>query len=448
VTQFSWAPALIVLAAGLIGGLLIAWRLRYGRSTASDTVDLEIRDLESRRDDLYRRLREERDSLTAAEVQQLEQAAARTLRDLDAARAKLPEPAAAREASVAPAEEGSPAESDEPALAAPVGRGTFITRRPLISGFLLGAGMIAVVGVLVYWAIRDTSGEMTSNGSAGAGSAVPHPEGDLPAAVQREYEELQSRLAQQPDDIAARKSLAILLLVNEQYVAAFREAQTLLEMAPGDIDGLYVDAVVRLQMGQFETAIDGLDRVIAQFGDHVQALAWKGIAHYQLGEVTSAIAAWRRGIEAAGGVHPELEEMVAAAQQEVGGEVDSGQTTDVPPPMPPPSPLPVATEGNVFLVRLSLAPEVVSAPPGVLFVALRSAPGAPPVAVRRVAAPDFPLTLTLTADDSMMGTALPDSGYVTARLDQDGDVTSVDDGDLAGSGEAVTGQTIALQLAP
>jgi tetratricopeptide (TPR) repeat protein len=454
VTQFSWAPSLVVLAVGLVGGLLIAWRLRRVRPASTERVDLEIRDLEARRDDLYRRLRDERETLTPTEVEQLEQAAARTLRDLDAASERLPKSAAVQRSPAAGAEAASSEKPATPERSVPPSAGSFITRRPLMSGFLLGAGMIAVVGLLVYWAVRDTSGSMAMSGAADAGTAeVPHQEGDLPPAVQAEYEALQARLAESPDDVAARKRLAVLLLGHEQYFAAFREAQTLLELVPGDIDGLYVDAVVRLQMGQFGDAISGLDQVIFQFPDHVQALAWRGIAHYQLGDVSSAIASWERGIEAAGGVHPELEQMVLAARQEASGEPEAGQTTDstVPPsPMPSvsPPPLPVATEGSVFLVEIRLAPEVDAAPPGVLFVALRNAPGAPPVAVRRVGTATFPLTVTLTSDDSMMGSPLPDSGFVTVRLDQDGDVTSVADGDLVAASEATSGQTVVVRLAP
>ena len=81
-------------------------------------------------------------------------------------------------------------------------------------------------------------------------------------------------------------------------------------------------------------------------------------------------------------------------------------------------------------------------------MALRQSPEAPPIAVRRISSPRFPLQLVLTEGDSMMGAALPESGFITARLDQDGDVSSTQPGDLTADGEATVGGSMTLVLRP
>ena len=95
--EASWLPGIVVLAAGLLIGLSLAFKLRGQRSKqtqrASDSSDLrlQIRDLEARKDDLYRRIRAaDEDKLGADEVAALEDAAAHTLRELDRLSEQLP----------------------------------------------------------------------------------------------------------------------------------------------------------------------------------------------------------------------------------------------------------------------------------------------------------------------------------------------------------------------
>ena len=91
-TDATWLPGLLVLAAGLVLGLVLAIRLRgqgdkkakSQKRTETPDLELKIRDLEARRDDLYRRIRAaEEDSVGSDEIAALEDAAAHTLRELD-----------------------------------------------------------------------------------------------------------------------------------------------------------------------------------------------------------------------------------------------------------------------------------------------------------------------------------------------------------------------------
>jgi hypothetical protein len=70
------------------------------------------------------------------------------------------------------------------------------------------------------------------------------------------------------------------------------------------------------------------------------------------------------------------------------------------------------------------------------------------LAVRRISDATFPLELTLTESDSMMGAALPERGVVSARLDQDGDVSASSPGDLAAEAEVDKGVVTVLRLQP
>lgn len=70
----------------------------------------------------------------------------------------------------------------------------------------------------------------------------------------------------------------------------------------------------------------------------------------------------------------------------------------------------------------------------VLFIIARRGGAGPPVAVKRIGAPDFPLEFTLGPEDRMIQ-AIPFTGplQVTARVDADGNATSRTPGDLQGA---------------
>ncbi len=72
----------------------------------------------------------------------------------------------------------------------------------------------------------------------------------------------------------------------------------------------------------------------------------------------------------------------------------------------------------------------------VLFIIARRGEAGPPLAVRRVAAPRFPLEFRLGPEDRMIQ-ALPFSGplQLSARLDSDGNATTRTPGDLQGAAE-------------
>ena len=81
-----------------------------------------------------------------------------------------------------------------------------------------------------------------------------------------------------------------------------------------------------------------------------------------------------------------------------------------------------------------------------LFVFLRPGESGPPVAVKRIPSPRFPLRLTLGADDAMMaGAELPAQGNLVARLSATGNVQRSPD-DLEAGSPASLGQPVRLVL--
>lgn len=90
-------------------------------------------------------------------------------------------------------------------------------------------------------------------------------------------------------------------------------------------------------------------------------------------------------------------------------------------------------------VTIEAAPAVAGGG-GVLFVFVRpsGAAGGPPLAVQRIAGPEFPLTVTIGPANAMMpGTTFPDLVTVQARLDRDGDAMTEGPEDGAAASEAM-----------
>ena len=108
-----------------------------------------------------------------------------------------------------------------------------------------------------------------------------------------------------------------------------------------------------------------------------------------------------------------------------------------PPPLPPAAPDELAAgSGEPIRGTLRLAPELEGAQPSgaVLFLIARTAQPGPPLAVKRIEAPRFPLEFEIGPADRMLE-SVPFAGAVllSARLDTDGNATSRTPGDLLGA---------------
>ena len=434
----DWLPVLVVLAVGAIAGLMLARGLvRRQPSKAPGgskrprrgADDLRINDLEARRDELYEQLRR---SETDADRRQLEDQAARVLRELD-------ELGAAREsASRSDAKLEGGGEEAQPSPG-----------RPMLVGFLGGVAMVSLVGVLIYFAVSDAR---PREGVAGPQPAQTteegeHPAADLPPEVQARLDALRQRVAADPSDIVARKQLAMGLLASGQFFEAFQNAGEILNGNPTDPDGLYVQGMVRMTMGQDDMALANLDQVLEQYPNHVLALAGRGMILMRQGDREAAIIVWERALEAAGGSHPDLEQLLAMARDPAHAErMTSAEPPDAGRSRGGDSSATAEVAGDEFAVHVDLAPGVVVPRGAILFVFLREGEGGPPSAVKRIQAPSFPLEVTLGPGDSMMGRPLPREGTITVRLDADGSATTRGEGDLSVDGRGRAGSALRLVL--
>lgn len=125
------------------------------------------------------------------------------------------------------------------------------------------------------------------------------------------------------------------------------------------------------------------------------------------------------------------------------------QTGSGPPPAPPgrekaPAPAENAdASAGAWPVRgrVSVASDLASRvmPGATLFLIARSATGGPPLAVKRIDSPTFPVEFELGPGDRMVA-SLPFAGplQLTARLDADGNATTRAPGDLQGAAKSTS----------
>ena len=114
------------------------------------------------------------------------------------------------------------------------------------------------------------------------------------------------------------------------------------------------------------------------------------------------------------------------------------QAAEAVPALPPaPAPAPsrgVAAGGAPFEGTVRLGEGLSGAPGATLFIIARRGAGGPPLAVKRIVDPAFPLAFQIGPEDRMIE-GMPFTGplQVTARLDADGNATSRTPGDLQGA---------------
>lgn len=126
------------------------------------------------------------------------------------------------------------------------------------------------------------------------------------------------------------------------------------------------------------------------------------------------------------------------------GEAPAGQRGGAPPPAPRApgdgaAPASAAASGPPIRGTVQIPAELVSrvTPQSVVFVIARAGAGGPPTAVKRIAAPRFPLDFEIGPGDRMIE-SMPFAGpfQISARLDGDGNATTRSPGDVQGAAAA------------
>jgi len=252
----------------------------------------------NRREDLVARLKQA--GLEPADRQRLQVSTARVLKELDEVEEAI--------AGIGP--QGRARRQE----AAPAGR-AFVQAHPLLSGVLLGGGVVGLVAALVIWAQTDARPDPRAEQQMAQGGGETDFRGQqpLPPELASRAEALQRQIEADPSDLDAMRSLMQLMLTGGRAFDAFQTAQQALEIAPEDPDAHFVSGIVRLQMGQTQVALDSLDRSLRTDPGHEQAALMRGLLLLQLGDRDGAIATWESANAAR--ASPRLEQVTAMARE-------------------------------------------------------------------------------------------------------------------------------------
>jgi len=378
----DWISAIAILAAGLIIGVLFVVLFNRKKSAHIHT-DLAQKDLEAKRDALITQLRALPDD-AVDERARLERETADVLRKLD---------------------QHTPPADPAPATAQPRNRAT---TSPAVTGFLWGAGSFAALAALAYFVMQSATPREQQTAPMAQQPSNPATQQPDPGLIQ-----LETAVQKDPNNLALRNDLAQAYLERDNLMAVFDQTKFVLERNPSDSRALTFQALVRMAMGEADTAAKMLQAAIRSDPKNLDgwvALAW---VHAQSNRMSDAEAAIAEAIK----VSPNDRARLMEVLQQMKTHATQPAAAELPPDHPPLAPA-NAAGGNV---RITLSLATAAPPRGVLFVIARGPGGGPPVAVKRLAAGSFPITLDLGQADSMMGQQLPATFRIEARLDSDGD---------------------------
>jgi Tfp pilus assembly protein PilF len=440
-----------VSAGGMIlSGLIVGFMFWYGMKGRATKPDLERRDLEAKRDALLQQLRELKEmGGSEEEKRRLERETADVLRKID------------QRGAVSPKSAKASAASDAPAIATVDIAAA--TRAATIRGFLWGFASIAVLGGIAWFVTEKATPRAESMTGGGAPMTSSAQQQASPQQPDSTMEQAEVAMAKSPDDLSMRDELAKAYLERENLMKVFEHTAYVLKRAPNDARALTYQALVRVSMGQSDGAVEMLQRAIKSdpdLTDAYVALAWANMQGGKTSEAEGLIAE-------AGRRHPDQKEKLDAVLVRMKEQVKNAPPAAMPanhPALPNPdgsqnasSPMaaaqsaaPAPAGGPSVHVTLTLDRSAKSSPNAVLFVIARAAgqTAGPPAAVKRIAAPTFPLEIDLTTGDSMMGQPLPATIRIEARLDSDGDAMTKNPSDphAIQDGVATNGGKVGLVL--
>lgn len=272
---------------------------------------------------------------------------------------------------------------------------------------------------------------------------------------------LEQRLRDEPTNIDGWLLLARSYRSLERFDDMLRATSSAYALAPAE-PAVLVEHAEALALSSPDRRLAGrprelVEQALALDGSQQKGLWLLGIARQQDGDAAGAAETWTRLralLPEGDPVLARLDEQIAAARQRAGA--GAGADADAAPPAPADAGAgggdEVVASGSQIAVEVVLDPAVADrAPPGAtLFVIARAPGGGPPLAIRRIQAPRFPLVVSLSQADRMLdGVQIEDGAsiLVSARLSASGQAQPAA-GDLeAPAQEIVVGQVRALGLA-
>jgi tetratricopeptide (TPR) repeat protein len=419
----DWLTAAAMIVSGAIVGFMIVYSMKRGAARC----DAGVQDLEAKRDALIAALRAEPNE---SERARLEREAAEVLRKLDGMPAGRSVPTAGpRSAATRPA-----------------------TSSAALKGFLWGAFSVAALAGIGWFVMQSAKPRAEDQPLTGSALAAPMQAGQASQASDPALRQLEEKVKAQPDDLALRDALAKAYLDRENLMAVFEQTKVVLERAPDDARALTYQALVRIAMGQSGTAEEMLHRAVKSDPSSLDAYVGLAFVDLQMGKATEAEAAIReaarrhpeeqaRLMDVFGKMRAQIRPTGSAASQAAAPASGAPEAAFAAPQAAP--------AGPVVHVTLQLAPGTVASPSGVIFVIARPAgqTAGPPAAAKRLAVGAFPMSVDISAADSMMGQPLPDTMRIEARIDSDGNPLTRDPKDPSATQDGVrAGSSVTLVL--
>jgi cytochrome c-type biogenesis protein CcmH len=242
-------------------------------------------------------------------------------------------------------------------------------------------------------------------------------------------------------------ALARAALGRQDMMVVFEQTRAVLQKEPRHARALSYQALVRLAMGQADTAEAMLRQALESDPDLLEGYIHLSLVHLRQGKLDAA----EKAIEEAARRHPSnaarLRSLWAEmrAQGEAAPETAAAGAEDPHPPVAPP---PAGAPAAGIAGTVELAEGVAAVPGAIVFITVRPAgvTSGPPVAAKRLPAASFPLAFDVGPGDSMMGQALPDRLRVDARVDRDGDPLTRDPADPVAAADDVRRGAAGLRL--
>lgn len=439
-SEVDWIPPLLILAAGVIAGIILLLQVRAKAAVASASRSTSLDDRRRRFDSIVVQLRELQDgSDTVAEcdrmseTSRLEVEAALLLREIETLATPIADEAQTE------AKRGAASSGDD---------GFFQQRHALRRlVWFTGTSVVAAVMYVILMQSakpRAVDGALTGNlPERGNGGAAAMPAAPAIAA-------LIHRADANPNDLEARNDLAKAYLEQQDLMNVFQQTKLVLDRDPENARALSYQALVRLAIGEADQARAMVTRAIERDPNLLDAWLHLAIIHLQTGNNEAALQA----LQVAKQRHPEEAAMLNGIEQEMRNRIAGGPagappgTAQTQPAVAPASSPAESIAGEILLANGAVAPPAGS----LLFLTVREAGSrlGAPIAAQRLSVSSFPMRFSIGQEHSMQGRPFPDSSRIEVRIDSDGDPLTKDPKDLTASADDVRKGTsgVTLALAP
>jgi cytochrome c-type biogenesis protein CcmH/NrfG len=370
-----WGAPIAVLSVGIIVGLVLTLR---SKGEARGDPAAEARAKKDSLVDQLRALRADRSKLSPAEFD------SRWNRTLERAAQALRD---AENMALNP-----PPTPDPEATPHPVNWGRRLVWLLVCIGFFVGLGVT----------LKTYSDERAEGGIMTGGSQVTG------ATITQQIADLEEQVQADPSNIDPLNQLAHIAIQRGDLSGAMRWMDSARALDPDHIEVRTHMAILQASIGMTKQAEQALNEVLEIEPEFSKALFWSGVISLRSGDRETAILK----LEAALNNASTREERVMTTQALAEAR------------KPPAT---VMLRGAI-----GLAEGVDNPSSGVLFIMVRPSERAagPPIAAIRLDPRGLPGTFTITDRDMMMAGSWPETVWIDARLDTDGNPSTKEDTDL------------------